>query len=187
MKPLDLVNGLSIASPCKASWNAMTGDDRARHCALCDKHVYNIAALTSVEVVDLVKRTEGEFCGRLHMRRDGTVLTADCPVGQKAFNAGRMHRYLSYGVLGLAFFTTGAFLKGASVRELSWPPTGPTDTFTDWKDWALQTLGFGRLGQSPRRYAYAGAISLSPATLKQLQSELDASRQTTPDAECETR
>ena len=28
MKPLDVINDLTIASPCPASWNAMKGDDR---------------------------------------------------------------------------------------------------------------------------------------------------------------
>jgi hypothetical protein len=49
-KSLDVINGLEIASPCKASWNAMAGDDRARFCGMCEKHVYNIASLQAAEV-----------------------------------------------------------------------------------------------------------------------------------------
>ena len=77
----DPIDRLRIASPCKVPWSAMAGDDRARFCAHCEKHVYNIAAMTSDDVGDLIRRTEGSFCARLYRRRDGTVLTADCPVG----------------------------------------------------------------------------------------------------------
>ena len=160
MKSLDIVNGLDVASPCKASWNAMQGNDRARLCALCDKHVYNIAAMTADEVADLVKRTEGDFCGRLYRRRDGTVLTADCPIGAKAFSSGRMHRVLTYAVIGVAFVTTGAFLKAANQRSLSAPPTGPGVTFDDWKEWALTTLGVGgKVARPPQQSFTMGAIA----------------------------
>jgi hypothetical protein len=147
-KSLDVINGLNVASPCKASWNAMAGDDRARFCGLCEKHVYNIASLQAAEVEDLIRRTEGDFCARLYRRRDGTVLTADCPVGAAAFSSGRLHRVLTCAVIGLWFLTTGAIVKSATRRadSPSWPPTGPSVTFADWADWALSTLG---LRQTP--------------------------------------
>lgn len=164
MTTLDVINGLDVASPCKASWNAMLGDERARFCGHCEKHVYNIAAMTSDDVGELIRRTEGEFCGRLYRRRDGTVLTADCPVGARAFSSGRMHRVLTYGVLGLGFLTSGAFLKAASDRSLSWPPTGPSVTFSDWRDWAWSVLGFsGRSGGFAGSRMVAGGICAPPA------------------------
>lgn len=169
MKPLDVINGLDIASPCKASWSAMKGDDRTRLCSHCEKHVYNIAAMTSSEVEDLIRATEGRFCSRLYRRRDGTVLTADCPVGAVAFSSGRLHRALTYGVLGLGFLTTGAFLKAASNPERSWPPTGPGVTFSDWTDWAMRTLGLGGPGPAttgtPAPMAM-GEICVTPPAVK---------------------
>jgi hypothetical protein len=165
MKPLDLVNGLDIASPCKASWNAMKGDDRARLCALCDKHVYNIATMTVAEVTDLVKETEGEFCGRLYRRRDGTVLTADCPIGAKAFSSGRLHRVLTYGVLAIGFVSTGAFLKAAQDRNLEEPPTGSGATFADWKDWALRAVGIRVASVSKTPGVMGGIRRLPPGSL----------------------
>jgi hypothetical protein len=84
MENLDALSRLSIAKPCPASWDAMTGDDRVRHCELCKLNVYSIAALTTAEALDLVTKAEGRVCGRLYKRADGTVLTADCPVGVKA-------------------------------------------------------------------------------------------------------
>ena len=34
MTKLPLLARIRVATPCTADWNAMTGDDRVRHCAL---------------------------------------------------------------------------------------------------------------------------------------------------------
>ena len=72
---------LKIASPCPASWDDMEGDDRARFCPECELNVYNLSAMTEEEALKLVKEREGRLCVRFYQRRDGTVLTTDCPVG----------------------------------------------------------------------------------------------------------
>src|SRR3954449_7913492 len=87
-----ILNDLRIASPCPASWGEMKGDDRVRFCGSCEKHVYNLSALSSDEAVDLLRKTDGKVCLRIYRRRDGTVLTADCPVGLKAAAARRLRR-----------------------------------------------------------------------------------------------
>ena len=83
-RALDLLNDIRIASPCHESWDQMTGDDRARHCGSCDKTVYNLSAMTADQAAELFLAREGRVCVRLYRRRDGTVLTADCPVGRAA-------------------------------------------------------------------------------------------------------
>jgi hypothetical protein len=79
---------LDIASPCSATWEDMRplvdGDDRVRHCGLCDKNVYNLAGMTRREATALVADREGSICLRMYRRADGTVLTSDCPVGVRA-------------------------------------------------------------------------------------------------------
>jgi hypothetical protein len=59
----------------------MVGDDRSRHCGECNLQVHNFAAMTTAEVLKLIRSTDGRFCGRLYRRPDGTILTSDCPVG----------------------------------------------------------------------------------------------------------
>ena len=81
MEPLSVLNNLRIASPCPASWHAMRGDDRVRFCDSCSKSVYNLSDLTAAEATALIRESEGGLCLRLYRRADGTVLTADCPVG----------------------------------------------------------------------------------------------------------
>jgi hypothetical protein len=72
---------LRIAKPCPASWDEMEGDQRQRYCRQCQLQVYNIRNITEDEAVALIEGAEGRVCVRLYQRRDGTVLTKECPVG----------------------------------------------------------------------------------------------------------
>lgn len=83
-----ILDNMSIASPCSASWDEMNGDDRARFCGQCSKHVYNISTMTKTEVETLVLAKEGKLCVRYFQRPDGTILTDDCPRGLRAVRDG---------------------------------------------------------------------------------------------------
>jgi hypothetical protein len=72
---------IHIASPCTADWNSMSGDDRNRYCAECNKNVYNISELTRRQAESLIRKSEGDLCLLFYRRTDGTILTSDCPVG----------------------------------------------------------------------------------------------------------
>ncbi|MBL9141376.1 MAG: hypothetical protein JNK53_05865 [Phycisphaerae bacterium] len=98
---LDILKDLQIASPCTAAWEDMAGDHRVRRCGACNLGVHNISRFTRAEVQALIERTEGRFCARLYRRADGTVLTADCPVGLAAVRA-RTKRALAHTVLFVA-------------------------------------------------------------------------------------
>jgi hypothetical protein len=79
-----MIDNIRIASPCTADWEQMKGDDHVRHCDACNLNVYNLAAFTEVEIRALVANRKGRLCGRIYQRRDGTVLTQNCPVGMRA-------------------------------------------------------------------------------------------------------
>lgn len=78
MKGLPVLEELTIATPCTASWDAMTGNDRVRHCGSCDLDVFNLSGMTRKEAQQLLAGT-GRVCIRLFKRFDGTVITQDCP------------------------------------------------------------------------------------------------------------
>lgn len=61
----------------------MAGDEKVRFCGRCKLNVYNLIGLTRQEAADLLERAEGRVCMRLWRRKDGTVLTADCPEGAR--------------------------------------------------------------------------------------------------------
>ena len=70
-----------IASPCNARWEDMDGDDRKRFCHHCSKNVYNFSEMSASDVGSLIKNGQGNVCARFYRRADGTMLTADCPLG----------------------------------------------------------------------------------------------------------
>ena len=108
---LDL-DRISVAKPCSASWGEMTGDERSRLCAGCERHVYNISALTQKETRDLIASHEGKrLCIRLFKRTDGTVITSDCPKGLAAYRR-RVTR-----------FATAAFASILGLFSISYSQT----------------------------------------------------------------
>jgi hypothetical protein len=144
MEPLSVLSNLRMAAPCKASWDDMRGDGRVRFCEACAKHVYNVSDLTAVEAVDLIQEHEGHVCMRLYRRRDGTVLTADCPVGLRAAVRRRVLRLATQGVVLIVALQSGIWVfANAKPRVSALPPvrTGPGVTFSDWTNWAAEALG----------------------------------------------
>jgi hypothetical protein len=80
---------IRIAAPCNAEWKWMYGNDRVRFCGQCSQNVFNLSAMTTEEAEDLIRKAEGSLCVRFYRRRDGTILTGNCPVGLHAIR----HRY----------------------------------------------------------------------------------------------
>jgi len=79
--PLDKIH---VASPCAANWDEMVGDQRKRFCSECELNVYNLSGMTRAEAENLLLTSENRVCVRFYRRRDGSVLTQDCPVGWQA-------------------------------------------------------------------------------------------------------
>ena len=81
-RPLPLLDQVRVASPCKADWNEMLGDERVRFCLGCEKSVYNLSSMAKDDAEALLRERLGnELCIRFYQRADGTILTQDCPVG----------------------------------------------------------------------------------------------------------
>lgn len=84
------LEGMRIASPCDADWEAMTGDDKVRYCGSCRKNVYDLSAMTREAAEALIAEKEGKLCVRFAQRADGTVITDDCPVGVRQVKKRRL-------------------------------------------------------------------------------------------------
>ncbi len=87
-KGSSVLNQIQIASPCTIDWDSMAGDERVRFCGQCQKNVFNLSQLSAKEAEELVLKTEGKICVRFYQRRDGSMLTEDCPVGLRTIRAG---------------------------------------------------------------------------------------------------
>lgn len=78
------LDNIRIASPCPASWEKMSGNDKVRFCDQCQLNVFDISRMTRAEAESFIATTEGRICARLFRRPDGKILTKDCPVGLRA-------------------------------------------------------------------------------------------------------
>ncbi len=125
--PLSMVK---IASPCAASWDAMSGTDQARFCGQCAQYVYNFSDMTADEIAALIKEKEGKLCVRYFLRSDGTVMTANCPVRSRNIAALRV----AVGVLLVivSFFTLGAVKTGGDSSEYCEWKFNPVKRVRDW-------------------------------------------------------
>ncbi|HEY4178097.1 MAG TPA: hypothetical protein VGM90_14720 [Kofleriaceae bacterium] len=80
---LPVLDNIKIATPCRADWNQMAGDERSRHCGECKKDVFNLSNMTRQEAEELIRAKNGDLCARYYQRHDGTILLQDCSVGIK--------------------------------------------------------------------------------------------------------
>jgi len=76
VKRLPLV---SVPRPCPVSWDTMSGGDKARLCAECSRHVYDLAAMSTHEAERLLHCGDERLCVRLTRGPDGRVVTRDRP------------------------------------------------------------------------------------------------------------
>lgn len=77
MDPRTLSTKLLIATPCPMKWSEMEGNARVRHCAACQRSVFNVSEMSTEDVERLLLAGK-TACVRLRRRRDGTVVTGDC-------------------------------------------------------------------------------------------------------------
>jgi hypothetical protein len=123
-RALPLLDQVRVASPCNASWDDMTGDDRVRFCGKCEKNVFNISAMPREDAEQLLReRVGGELCVRFYQRTDGTVLTEDCPVGVRK----KRRRQIAFAVAGAGamaaagaqLFASGSKCHSATMGEVA--------------------------------------------------------------------
>jgi hypothetical protein len=106
-----------IASPCTVEWSSMSGTERVRFCGLCQKNVYELSGLTRDEVLALLAANP-DVCVTFFQRDDGTVLTADCAVGERLARGARRALWVARGAaLGLAGMAMAGLVGGVSAMR----------------------------------------------------------------------
>jgi hypothetical protein len=110
---IPLLQNIRVAAPCAESWDDMVSvdGDRVHHCLGCNMNVYNLSAMTQSEAEGLLRQHEGRLCVRYYQRRDGMVMTRNCPVGAQAARLLLIRRSLAATTL---FLVGGAFLHARS-------------------------------------------------------------------------
>jgi hypothetical protein len=123
------LRNVQVAAPYPVRWSSMKGDARVRFCDKCQLHVYNLSAMSAEVAADFVTQREGRVCVRFFRRRDGTMLTADCPVGATINRVRWVGRLACALALGLSSLCGAGYLVtrngklrrdecGGSVRDL---------------------------------------------------------------------
>jgi hypothetical protein len=80
----DPLDSIKVAAPCTADWEQMKGSDEERFCGQCHLHVYNISSMTRAEALRIIQNREDRLCIKFYRRRDGTIMTSNCPKGLRA-------------------------------------------------------------------------------------------------------
>jgi hypothetical protein len=157
MNTNEMLASVRVASPCPTRWDDMLGKDRVRHCLRCEKHVYNFSAMTAEEIAQVVRKHEGKLCARFYRRADGTMLTADCPVGTGRFWRAVQSRFVAATAL-LALSASAA----VALRTAADHPThrGPDKLMTLWDNAKMKVRGW--LGFKPPQQCTLGEIYVPP-------------------------
>ena len=134
----------------------MDGDGRVRHCSLCWQYVYDLSEITRSEAEDLVLRTEDRLCIRFYRRKDGTVMTRDCPEGR--LTKLRRLAGLVIAAVMVLFLATTAWMVGRSEFEKGLKDghdghraVGPIRALLDWINPPREPMVLGMMCPPDRR------------------------------------
>lgn len=114
---------IKVAAPCTAEWRWMYGNDRVRFCSQCNLNVYNLSALTTEQAEDLIRSTEGRLCVRFYRRKDGSIITQNCPQGLQAIKEKLNRTRARIAAAVLTFFGSLGLLWWMKQES---PPLFPT-------------------------------------------------------------
>lgn len=168
------MDDIRVASPCRASWDDMTGDERSRACAHCRKNVYNLSGMTRAEIETLIREKEGRLCVRFYRRADGRLVTADCPP------FGEHGRHWRFAALAAA-----ASLAVGLATAMPANSTKPNNAFSKLVASSIQRLK-SMLGMTPPPPApppglvAMGEMCWPPATPPSLQPPTTSPQVSTP-------
>jgi TonB family protein len=118
--PTNYLDKIQVASPCAVTWKSMTGDDASRHCDSCNLQVYNISEMTKQEAENFLARSipKGRVCAKFYRRKDGTILTDDCPHGLRALrNTTRFIGAKAAALIALLISCLPAYSQSQSKQE----------------------------------------------------------------------
>jgi len=116
---------LFIAAPCPVTWDSMQGDDRVRNCSQCSRKVYNISEMTKREAEDFIRTNGVSQCMTFYRRKDGTIMTDNCPVGlRKLRNSMRQVAAFLSSVVTIVLSLPGAIAQN-NLRNAFTPPPAP--------------------------------------------------------------
>src|ERR1043166_9145313 len=107
------LDNVRVAAPCPANWDSMFDNERVRFCGECQLNVYNLSSISKAEAEQLIGQAEGRLCARYYQRKDGSIITQNCPVGLRALKR-RVSR-IAAAISSIVF----TFLAGVGAQNLA--------------------------------------------------------------------
>lgn len=161
----DTLGRVRVAAPCAEDWDEMRGDERVRFCQRCSLNVYNLSAMSRREAERLVLGAEGRLCVRFYRRRDGTILTQNCPTGLAKLKR-RVSRAASATAAAAISLLAGVSVAPTTERpEQSAPSVAtaplPTGEFAATDAVVKPETEFA--GEDATDFTVAGGMDLAPA------------------------
>jgi hypothetical protein len=120
---IDVLESLTIPTPCNVPWDEMQGDDRSRLCGQCKRQVFDLSEMTTAEATELLADPTNRPCVRFYRRPDGRVMTTDCPVGLR----GRIWRQLRRRASWVASLFAMLFLPACRTPFMGMEPVDYRD------------------------------------------------------------
>jgi hypothetical protein len=74
----------TLKQPCSVAWDKWPEGEKVRFCNQCNLNVHNLSGMSDEEVKDLLANKNERVCIFMYQRRDGTVVTDNCPVVLRA-------------------------------------------------------------------------------------------------------
>ena len=123
MAPKTFLKNLTVASPCVADWNSMTGNDQVRFCEHCSFEVHNLSAMTRSQAERLVARSNGRLCVQFIQDPNGGPVTM--PAGQKLHHISRRVSQIAAGAFTAALSITSAIAQESSGVRMGGADVAP--------------------------------------------------------------
>lgn len=128
-KKKSILDDISIASPCPVKWDQMQGDEKIRFCSLCELNIYNISLMTRKEAEVLLEAEADNICLRMYRRKDGTLITKDCPIGKRLSEQFQNKvRKVATVMIALLSSFTHAFAQDSAKSQKTSRVEGPKDS-----------------------------------------------------------
>ena len=109
---------IDVDQPCQVAWEEMQGDDVRRFCQHCQKHVYDLSAMTRDKAERLICERAVNLCAQFQRTPQGQIITLDYePVTLRPpsrFTPMAIVGWLAVSSVGIA--TLGSLFTTSTVR-----------------------------------------------------------------------
>jgi hypothetical protein len=151
----DILGTVYIAAPCGVAWDELKGSETKRFCSDCKLNVYNISSMSATDARQLITSSEGRLCLTFYRRKDGTIITDNCPVGLRKIRDRMKKVAISVAFtcawLGLISDASAQGLVGAPVDPGGWGTSRDVVQQAATKDLAMPTatlFSFALIGRN---------------------------------------